>query len=179
MLAVLHIENNHISKPPAIKYFIFIKWFLLFEVGRFNPDRCDKFQIPVEFRHPVDPEKTIIFIPCSAHVMKNCVSQLHSSGPQNSRLLRLGNENCPTFGWSIIEAVNQREIQRALAHEPRRVRALKANHVKRDAWSRMRVPAATSVIVNNCIKKCSLKLSCLISGMAFFLIVFFSTCNWY
>ncbi len=101
----------------------------------------------MEFCHPVDPNKWIIFIPCSVHVFKNTVSQLHASAPDNSRLLRLGNENHPTFGWSIIEAARQRDIERMFANEPRRIRALKANHVKRDAWSKMKVPAATSVTV--------------------------------
>ncbi len=47
-----------------------------------------------------------------------------------------------TFGWSAIEAMFEREVQRAKDGVPRRVPGLKESYVYRDIWTRLNVKPA-------------------------------------
>ncbi len=96
----------------------------------------------------MDPWLKVIWLPCSVHVLKSCVSALHSSDPDGTRNFRLGGPEKQAFGWKIICDTYERDLTRSKMGDIRHVPELKKNYVKRDSWTKMRVAAATAIIVS-------------------------------
>lgn len=115
-------------------------------MARFSPS-TNPYEVPVSFPHPADPAMEIVWLPCSVHVLKSSVSALHGSGEKNKKSFRLGGSEEPIFGWSIIEKVSEKEQQRGRQGDQRHVPHLRRSHIKRDSWTKMRVPAATVIVV--------------------------------
>ena len=71
--------------------------------------------------------------------LKNMVSALYSSKLERTKRFKCDGVE---FGWSCIEEMFGRDIQRAKAGLPRRVPGLRESYVYRDIWTRLNVKPA-------------------------------------
>ena len=72
--------------------------------------------------------------------LKNMVSALYSS--KQERTTKNFVCNGVTFGWSTVEEMFEREMQRAQSGSLKRVPGLKESYVYRDIWTRLNVKPA-------------------------------------
>ena len=70
--------------------------------------------------------------------LKNMISALYSS-PDRSKKFTLDRFS---FGWTAIDHMFIREVERAKDGHRRRVPGLKESYVKRDIWTRLNVKPA-------------------------------------
>lgn len=71
--------------------------------------------------------------------LKNMVSALYSSKQERTKNFVC---NGVTFGWSTVEEMFEREMQRAQSGSLKRVPGLKESYVYRDIWTRLNVKPA-------------------------------------
>ena len=71
--------------------------------------------------------------------LKNMVSALYSSKQERTKNFVC---NGVTFGWSTVEEMFEREMQRAQSGSLKRVPGLEESYVCRDIWTRLNVKPA-------------------------------------
>ena len=76
--------------------------------------------------------------------LKNMVSALYSSKQERTKIFVC---NGVTFGWSTVEEMFEREMQRAQSGSLKRVPGLKESYAYRDIWTRLNVKPAKIVQV--------------------------------
>lgn len=71
--------------------------------------------------------------------LKNMVSALFQSRPRERGGTRKSTINSCTFGWSVIEDMYKRELQRIRSGHCSRVPKLKESYICCDSWTRLNV----------------------------------------
>ena len=67
------------------------------------------------------------------------VAALYQSRPRKDGGTRSFSHQGVEFGWSVIEDMYQREVERKKISQCARIPKLKPNHIYRDAWTRLNV----------------------------------------
>jgi len=87
------------------------------------------------------------------------VAALYQSRPVDKGGTREFMCNGVNFGWTVIEDMYYREVERKRSSQCSRVPKLKPNHVYRDAWTRLNV--IPSKIMQVCLCELDFLLQCL------------------
>ena len=82
------------------------------------------------------------------------VSALFQSRPSERGGTRKFTISGCSFGWSVIEDLYTREVERIKAGQCSRVPKLKESYVQRDSWTRLNVLPSKVMQVSTCISKC-------------------------
>lgn len=91
------------------------------------------------------------------------VSALFQSRPSERGGTRKFTISGCSFGWSVIEDLYTREVERIKAGQCSRVPKLKESYVQRDSWTRLNVLPSKVMQVSTCISVCACACTCMSS----------------